>query len=238
MSEPSLVVSEVFGPTVQGEGPSAGRRCSFIRTMGCNLACSWCDTPYTWDASRFDLRAEGHRTPVRDVVAAALTGSPGLVVISGGEPLLHQSQPGWDALLAALLDAGVDMEVETNGTVQPTQRTLTAITRFNVSPKLPHSGDAESARIVPAVLAAFAGLAATDRACFKFVVTKPADIDLVAALCDTHRLPRSQVWIMPEGTNVDRLTGWFGPMIETAVGHGFNATTRLHVLAWGQERKR
>ena len=43
----TLVVAEVFGPTVQGEGPSAGRRASFIRLGGCNLHCDWCDTKFT-----------------------------------------------------------------------------------------------------------------------------------------------------------------------------------------------
>lgn len=66
MRDHSLVVSEVFGPTHQGEGPHAGQLCAFVRLMGCNLSCSWCDTPYTWDASRYDLKAEGHRMTVED----------------------------------------------------------------------------------------------------------------------------------------------------------------------------
>ena len=45
--EDTSPVSEVFGPTLQGEGPHAGRPCHFIRLGGCNLSCSWCDTPYS-----------------------------------------------------------------------------------------------------------------------------------------------------------------------------------------------
>jgi organic radical activating enzyme len=41
--EHDLVVSEIFGPTVQGEGTSMGRRCGFLRLGGCNLDCAWCD---------------------------------------------------------------------------------------------------------------------------------------------------------------------------------------------------
>ena len=44
-----LAVSEIFGPTHQGEGPSTGRLCGFVRLARCNLSCLWCDTPYTWD---------------------------------------------------------------------------------------------------------------------------------------------------------------------------------------------
>lgn len=136
----TLVVREVFGPTVQGEGPSTGRRCAFIRLGGCNLTCTWCDTPETWDARRFDLRATLTRTTVEDIVTRALDGLPDLIVITGGEPLLHQQQDGWRSLLGTLRAAGVETEVETNGTQEPDALTAQWITRFNVSPKLAHAG--------------------------------------------------------------------------------------------------
>ena len=66
---PVLVVAEVFGPTFQGEGPSAGRRAMFLRLGRCNLDCAWCDTPYTWDWSRFDPAVELHRRTVDDVMS-------------------------------------------------------------------------------------------------------------------------------------------------------------------------
>src|SRR5262245_52198924 len=69
MMTESLVVSEVFGPTWQGEGPSIGRRCGFVRLGRCNLACTWCDTPYTWDWERYDPAKELHRRLVTEVVA-------------------------------------------------------------------------------------------------------------------------------------------------------------------------
>jgi len=53
VSTTTLRVAELFGPTVQGEGPAAGERAAFVRLSGCPLACAWCDTPYTWDAGRF-----------------------------------------------------------------------------------------------------------------------------------------------------------------------------------------
>ena len=64
-----LVVSEVFGPTVQGEGPSAGRLCGFVRLGRCNLACDFCDTGYTWDWDRYDAAVELTEMPVGDVLA-------------------------------------------------------------------------------------------------------------------------------------------------------------------------
>lgn len=238
MTAPSLVVSEVFGPTIQGEGPALGRRAAFVRLGGCNLACSWCDTPYTWDASLYDLRAELQRRPITDVLAQVRATGARLVVITGGEPLLHQGQPGWDALLSTLstLD-GVDIEVETNGTLAPTGITRAAA-HFNVSPKLAHSGDSAEKRIRPVALAAFAGLAHTNRAAFKFVLQTPGDVAEVQELVATYRIPADRVWVMAEGITAAQILDGTRAIAEPAIAAGFNVTTRLHTLIWGQERAR
>ncbi len=232
----TLVVSEVFGPTVQGEGPSAGRRANFVRLGGCNLSCGWCDTPYTWDGSRFDLRAELARRPVQDIVDRALAGNPSLVVISGGEPLLHQHQPGWTRMLRDLRHAGTDIEIETNGTIAPSAATLEPDlgVRFNISPKLAHSGDPEHRRIQPEALAA---LDRCGRSVFKFVCATPADVDEAADLITRHELVRP-VWISPEGTTVEAVVAHTQLIADRVIEHGFNLGTRLHVLAWGDERGR
>lgn len=228
----TLVISEVFGPTAQGEGPSVGRRCSFIRTGGCDLACRWCDTPYTWDARRYDLRQELTRTPVADIVAKVAGHDTGMVVITGGEPLLHQKQPGWRALLAWLHRRAYRIEAETNATVAPDDFTALHVTAFNASPKLANSGEPADRRINPAAIAA---LARADTA-WKFVCRTVADVDEAAALAAAHNLPRHRVWIMPEGTSTEVL----GPTMARIAGHaiasGFNITPRLHVEVWGSER--
>ena len=48
----TLRVAEVYGRVLQGEGPHAGRPATFIRLMGCNLSCSWCDSRFTWGHRR------------------------------------------------------------------------------------------------------------------------------------------------------------------------------------------
>src|SRR5204863_10000958 len=136
--EPSLVVSEVFGPTWQGEGPSLGRRCGFVRLGRCNLACTWCDTPYTWDWARYDPAVELHRRMVTEVVSELDAMGIDMVVISGGEPLLQQSHLA--PLLAAAEQRQWRIEVETAGTLAPAAA-LDAVDRFNVSPKLANSGN-------------------------------------------------------------------------------------------------
>ncbi|MGW2936061.1 7-carboxy-7-deazaguanine synthase QueE [Streptomyces sp. NPDC001156] len=232
---PTLVVAEVFSHTVQGEGPSTGRRASFIRLGGCNLSCTFCDTPYTWDASRFDLRTELTRQPVEDLAARALQGAPAIVVITGGEPLMHQRQTGWAALLDRLAAAGVEIEVETNGTLAPTPYTGQRVSRFNVSPKLAHAGDPLSMRIRPAALLA---LAATGRAVFKFVCATEQDVAEAADAVAGLGIDPAHVWVMPEGTDTTSLSEHLAVIADPAIAAGFNLTHRLHVLAWGNERAR
>jgi organic radical activating enzyme len=236
----ALVVAEVFGPTLQGEGPNAGRRAAFVRLGGCNLHCVWCDTPYTWDARRYDLRAELRDEDVAAIIACVEAADPYLVVVTGGEPLLHQSRPGWAELLAGLGSHLV--EIETNGTRQPSTDTLARPgVRFNVSPKLAHSGDPEFLRIAPAVLARFSQLAYVGRAVLKFVVRPAhlaADVAEVDELVARHDLPASAVWLMPEATTGPQVAASMGPVMQAAIDHGYSATSRLHVLAWGTERGR
>ena len=113
---------EIFA-SIQGEGPSMGRPCAFIRLSRCNLACQWCDTAYTWrftgdnrphrDGTSFDRAANQVTLPRR----RPPPGSPQLgmdrLVVTGGEPLLQA--PALARLLEAL--PGMQVEIETNGTI-------------------------------------------------------------------------------------------------------------------------
>jgi 7-carboxy-7-deazaguanine synthase len=231
VGDDELVVAEVFGPTFQGEGPSIGRRAGFVRLGRCNLDCSWCDTPYTWDWDRYDPAEELHATPVAAVLAQLAGMAPDIVVVTGGEPLLQQGR------LAPLLEGcaaqGWPVEIETNGTIVPDARIVGLVGQWNVSPKLANSGVLYDKRVRPNALAA---LVATGNAAFKFVVTEPADLDEVAELVDAHGL--EPVWIMPEGTDPTALLERGRQLADAVLARGWNLTPRLHVLLWGDERGR
>jgi 7-cyano-7-deazaguanosine (preQ0) biosynthesis protein QueE len=229
--EGTLVVSEVFGPTFQGEGPSIGRRAGFVRLGRCNLDCAWCDTPYTWDWERYDPAKELHRVAVADVVAQLEAMPPGRVVVTGGEPLLQQRQ--LTRLVAACAERGWPVEVETNGTRAPSDQLAALVDQWNVSPKLVNSGVPEAKRIRPDALAAFVS---TGRAVFKFVVTGEADLAEIAALAAAHDL--APIWVMPEGTDAATVTERARALAGPALERGWHLTPRLHVLLWGDERGR
>ena len=229
---------EIFA-SVQGEGPSAGRPVAFVRLSRCNLACVWCDTPYTWhfdgdarphrNGQTFDRRANQVTLEVKAVAARIAALGQARLVVTGGEPTL-QSAP-----LAALLRALPDMtvEIETNGTALPSAQIDARIDQYNVSPKLLHSGNAASLALREEPLEFFA---ANDRAWFKFVVADEADVAEVAQLVERFALRKERVFLMPEGTNsatLRRRQEWLVPL---CLDHGFRLSDRLHIHLFGDTR--
>lgn len=230
-------LAQVFGPTIQGEGRERGRRANFVRFAGCNLTCKWCDTPYTWDKDR-GMRDWCQPVPVAAVLDYLDAHPAGLLVITGGEPLLHQRSAGMGQLMFWATEHKVDVEFETNGTLVPDRRWLGDDALFNVSPKLAHSGDPEGKRIVPQALGMFASLAARDRADFKFVATGPDDLDEIAALVERFEIPASTVWVMPEGTTAEKVLITARELADPVITRGWNLTLRDHVLLWNDDRSR
>ncbi|MBS1742166.1 MAG: 7-carboxy-7-deazaguanine synthase QueE [Bacteroidetes bacterium] len=91
--------------TIQGEGFHQGRAAYFIRLGGCDVGCVWCDVKESWDV-------HAHPLITIDALVSFVKQTPAkLVVITGGEPLLHNL----DALTTALQDAGLETNIETSG---------------------------------------------------------------------------------------------------------------------------
>jgi 7-carboxy-7-deazaguanine synthase len=228
---PELVVSEVFGPTFQGEGPSSGRLAMFVRLGRCNLDCHYCDTPYTWDWERFDPAVELHRRSVADVLAELDRVAAPMLVITGGEPLLQQSS--LVPLAEAARDRGWRIEVETNGTVAPLPRLCDLVDQWNVSPKLAGSGVPVERRWHPDTLRALAG---TGRAIGKFVVSSTAELDEVAAVAAAGGL--EDIWVMPEATDAATLARRLADLAPAVLARRWNLSSRLHIALWGDARGR
>lgn len=86
----SYPIVEMFH-SVQGEGLWTGSNAYFVRLAGCDVGCEWCDTKQSWDA-------EKHRLLTVDEIVSSVPDSVAFVVITGGEPLLHDLKPLTDAL--------------------------------------------------------------------------------------------------------------------------------------------
>jgi len=229
---------EIFA-ALQGEGPSAGWPCAFVRLSRCNLACVWCDTAYTWhfagdnrphrDGIAFDRAANQLSLPEAEVAARIAALGRTRLVITGGEPLLQA--PALVRMIAHL--PKMHIEVETNGTVMPTPALDALIDQYNVSPKLAHSGNARELALIAEALAFFAG---NPRAFFKFVIAEPADLAEVRALADEYAIPAARVLLMPEGRDSATLRARAIWLSEACSLAGFRFTDRLHIHLHGDTR--
>lgn len=233
---------EIFA-SLQGEGPSQGRPCAFVRLSRCNLACHWCDTPYTWHFSGDNRPHRGSETydratnqvtlPEEDVAARIAALGQNRLVVTGGEPLLQGAALAkMVGHLQALLP-GLTVEVETNGTVAPHPALDPLIAQYNVSPKLAHSGNPADLALPADRLQAWA---ADPRAAFKFVVAQPADVAEATALADRHGIARNRVWLMAEGTDQATLElreAWLAPL---CLDGGMALSKRLHIQLFGDTR--
>src|SRR5882724_1289526 len=159
-------IAEIFY-SVQGEGSLVGVPSIFVRTSGCNLRCSWCDTPYTsWNPEGDELSTEAILERTGQYPAARH------VLINGGEPMIA---PGIVELSQRFRQAGMHITFETAGTVF----TPVACDLMSISPKLSNStpggsfrNQHERLRFQPDVLKRL--ISAYDYQ-LKFVIAQPAD---------------------------------------------------------------
>lgn len=135
MSDKIILVSEIFGPTVQGEGLHIGQPTVFVRTGGCDFLCTWCDTLYAvlpqYNPAWIPMTAEAIGWRVYDLVGDTAT----LITLSGGNPAMQKNM---GEVIDVLHQAGHQVTIETQGTVYP--KWVDKLDYITVSPKPPSSG--------------------------------------------------------------------------------------------------
>jgi 7-carboxy-7-deazaguanine synthase len=110
----NLPVSEIFGPTIQGEGEFIGIRAIFVRFFGCDTKCGWCDTQYSWSGT-VSPRVMDEIEIMKRIAEMDEEAECKVVVLTGGNPAIHDL-----SVLVDLLDsAGFEIHVETQGTIIP-----------------------------------------------------------------------------------------------------------------------
>ena len=227
-------ISEIFY-SIQGEGELVGVPSVFIRTSGCNLRCTWCDTKYaSWEP-------EGAHLSLDDLAAEVQRHPAAHVVLTGGEPMLAKELP---ALAACLRDLGRHITIETAGTVPPAG---VPCDLASLSPKLSHSTPQEgeisaewiarheAARLQPAVLREW-----IERYPYqlKFVVADETDLTEIDALLASIGvpIPAHKVLLMPEGTDTGTLAARRDWLVRECKARGHRFCDRLHVSLFGHTR--
>ncbi len=239
-----LLISELYdGLTIQGEGQSIGKLCSFIRTFACPMHCRWCDSAFSWRVSDehphdfapiYDPKQESKRISIEEITHHFVNLNPPMIVITGGEPMLQSAKlPELITTLINEVPALGRIEIETAGTIWDKELRGFPFVYFNVSPKLENSSNPKDLRYKPDVLRNFDR---TERAIFKFVVKDDQDLNEVQEIVDEVQISESKIYIMPEGIIGDTINGRLQELSEKVIARRWNLTTRLHVAIWGSKR--
>ena len=130
----TIPVVEIFGPTLQGEGPNVGARCIFVRVKGCDGNCSFCDSKFTWYGNDSQVTNYEPDQLANQIVYLCQTNNCNRVVLTGGNPCLYD----FEDVLVKLISNGIDVDLETQGSLYPDW--LIYINTIVLSPKPPSSG--------------------------------------------------------------------------------------------------
>lgn len=225
-----LPISEIFY-SLQGEGRFAGQPAIFVRLMYCNLGCAWCDTRYTWDKKKLDVAKNLKIVEIVEqakLLVKASDRSQVHVVITGGEPLLHQQALG--GLIEGLRASNFEfIEIETNGTIAPSAKLLEQISWWNCSPKLSNSGVSRDKYFV---VSAIEALLSTEKVDFKFVVSCPEDFEEIEEIFLPY-IPRERIILMAEGMSDSKQISAMPWLLNFCKQNAVRYSPRLQVLTFG-----
>lgn len=228
-------IAEIFH-SIQGEGALIGVPSVFVRTSGCNLRCTWCDTPYaSW-------RPEGPEMSIESILGDVRHMGARHVVLTGGEPMIAR---GIHDLAAALRAAGLHLTIETAATIAPDG---IACDLASLSPKLRNSAPDpvsepgwherhENSRWRPDVVRAWMDRGQGEYQ-LKFVVTEPGDVDEIEGMLGQlgREIPPDRVFLMPEGTSLEVLRTRAPWLVDVCRKRGYRYAHRLHVELFGNRR--
>ncbi|SER44536.1 preQ(0) biosynthesis protein QueE [Faunimonas pinastri] len=239
-AEAVVRVSEIFGPTIQGEGALIGLPTVFVRTGGCDYRCSWCDSLHAVDSRyRADWKPMTSGA-ILDEVRRLSGDRPLTVTISGGNPAI---QPLGD-LIRQGHERGYRFALETQGSVS--QDWFAELDMLVLSPKPPSSGMVTDWQ---ALANCVAEASAGPRTVLKFVVFDEADYAF--ARDAASRFPALAVYLqpgnpIPEGAEAEheavdpdalmRRMEWLIDRVTADRWFEAHVLPQLHVLIWGNRR--
>jgi len=250
-------ISEYFY-SLQGEGRYTGYPAFFVRYRGCNLLCGRdmkTDSEHPdaeWECDTIDVWRKGKMMTNKELVDKMneefqfidrLFNQDAHLILTGGEPLLHMRRLECfieyvDGLLA---DESFPhfhtpfVEIETNGTITPTEYLLRRVNQWNVSVKLHNSGQPLDMRVIDDALETFAQASRVAGSVdLKPVITHPNDIFQVQEIVEKYGWSESNVVLMPGGSTQQQLDENSKLVAEQCKAFGYRMSSRLQVIIWNE----
>jgi 7-carboxy-7-deazaguanine synthase len=207
-----MKINEIFY-SLQGEGALVGLPTVFVRTTGCNLRCSYCDTTYAYEKG-IDLSVD----QILRIIESYHCSS---ICITGGEPLL---QKDLITLLTTLIRKQYTICIETNGSKSVKRISGKSQVMISLDIKCPSSGMHEQMYFPNIKL-----LSKNDQ--LKFIIKRKEDYEYATHIIRTYT-PRCMIFLQPVwGTDPRRLAAWIlHDRLSVRLG------LQLHKLLWGQKK--
>ena len=227
-------ISEIFGPTIQGEGALIGQPTVFVRTGGCDYRCSWCDTLHAVDS---EFRREWTPMSAEEIFVKVETlsnGKPLMVSLSGGNPAI---QPLGE-LIKLGHDKGYQFALETQGSIA--QDWFADLDILTLSPKPPSSGHETDWDAFDECLKAAGNGPET---VMKIVIFDQTDYEY--AQDAANRYPALRLYLQPGNHQVEGepdISGlnerllWLAEKVTNDNWHKAHVLPQLHVMLWGNQK--
>ena len=233
-------ISEIFGPTIQGEGVLIGEPTVFVRTGGCDYRCLWCDSLHAVESRfRHEWKPMGVDA-IWDEVTTLSGNRPLTVSLSGGNPAIQPLGP----LIAHGKAEGYRFALETQGSIA--KDWFSTLDTLVLSPKPPSSG----MEFDPVALTACVETAGPKpRVVLKFVVFDETDYAFAKHVSALH--PQLPIYLQPgnhtppppeaDDASIDidgimRRMEWLVDMVIADRWFEAHVLPQLHVLIWGNKR--
>lgn len=236
-----IPVMEIFGPTIQGEGMVIGQKTMFVRTAGCDYACAWCDSKFTWDGTEKDRIRMMEPEDIWSELEQCAAGRFSHVTISGGNPGLLKNLGGFVDLLHT---SGIKVALETQGSrFQPW---FLDIDELTLSPKPPSSGMKTNFSVLDEIIHK---LEQGQRGAFSLKVVIFNEADFQYAIKVHQRYPQAAMFLqvgnddlaaMDQQQLVSHLITKYEQLIEQVVRcpdlNDVRVLPQLHTYVWGNAR--
>ncbi len=236
----TIRISEIFGPTIQGEGALIGEPTVFVRTGGCDFRCAWCDSLHAVDSAFRESWTDMSVSDVFTQIESLSGGAPIMITLSGGNPAIQPLEP----LIKRGHAKGYRFAMETQGSIAPDW--LNALDVLVLSPKPPSSQMAFDADRLRACVSAtrreqhvvlkFIVLDETDYQFARQVAELFSDLPVFLQPCNHTPPPPDDDRATVDVDGLNQRMLWLVERTLKDQWYDARILPQLHVMLWGNKR--